>query len=87
MKPDENELRMALDEAERIRDADKDDHCLAKSLLYLNVRNKELEQVFEHVEKYLKFGLPVEEHSLLVKLVDELREHAEKIDDSKGFGL
>jgi hypothetical protein len=43
--------------------------------------------VFEHVEKYLKFGLPVEEHSALVKLVDEIREHTEKTDDSKGFGL
>jgi hypothetical protein len=87
MKPDENELKLALDEAERIRGTDEDGHCLGKSLLYLYQRNRELEQVFKHVEKYLKFGLPVEEHSALVKLVDEIREHTEKIDDSKGFGL
>ncbi len=87
MKPDKYELKKALDEAERIRDTDEDSHCLGKSLLYLNRRNVELEQVFEHVEKYLKFGLPVEEHSALVKLVDEIREHTETTDDSKGFGL
>ncbi len=87
MKPNEDELRIALDEAERIRDANEDSHFLGKCLLYLNQRNRELEQVFDHVEKYLKFGLPVEEHSALVRLVDEIRERAVENDDSKGFGL
>jgi hypothetical protein len=87
MKPNDNELKIALDEAERIREENEDPCFLGKSLLYLEGRNRELEQVFEHVEKYLKFGLPVEEHSALVRLVDEIRERAEKDDDSKGFGL
>ena len=87
MKPSDSELKSALDEAERIRGTDEDPNFLGKSLLYLESRNRELEQVFEHVEKYLKFGLPVEEHSALVRLVDEIKEHQEKIDDSKGFGL
>jgi hypothetical protein len=87
MKPSEDELRTALDEAERVRDANEDSRYLGKCLLYLNQRNMELEQVLDHVEKYLKFGLPVEEHSALVRLVDEIRERTEKSDDSKGFGL
>jgi hypothetical protein len=87
MKPSEDELRTALDEAERVRDANEDSRYLGKCLLYLNQRNMELEQVLDHVEKYLKFGLPVEEHSALVRLVDEIRERTVKSDDSKGFGL
>jgi hypothetical protein len=87
MKPDENEFRMALDEAERIREADTDTHSLAKCLLYLHQRNMDLEPVLEHLEKFLRFGLPVEEHSALVRLVEAIREREDTIDDSKGFGL
>ena len=87
MKPDENEFQIALDEAERIRDADEDSSHIAKCLIYLHQRNGDLEEVFEHLEKYLKFGLPVEEHSALILLVDGIREREEDVDDSKGFGL
>ncbi len=87
MKPNEDEFRIALDEAERIREAGTDSHSLAKCLLYLHQRNSDLEQVLEHLEKYLRFGLPVEEHSALVRLVEEMREREDVVDDSKGFGL
>jgi len=87
MKPMENELKIALDEAERIRDAEEDQHYLAQCLIYLHQRNSDLEQILEHLEKYLRFGLPVEEHSALVRLVDGIREREDTIDDSKGFGL
>ncbi len=87
MKPNEDEFRIALDEAERIREADTDPHSMAQCLLYLYQRNNDLEQILEHLEKYLRFGLPVEEHSALIRLVDGIREREEMIDDSKGFGL
>ena len=87
MKPDANELKTALDEAERMREGDEDSLFLAKSLLYLSKRNSDLEEVFLHLEKYLRFGLPTEEHSALVRLVDDIREREDEIDDSKGFGL
>lgn len=87
MKPDKNELKTALDEAKRMREADEDSLFLAKSLIYLQQRNSDLEKVFEHLEKYLRFGLPVEEHSVLVRLVAEIRDREEDIDDVKGFGL
>ncbi len=87
MKPDKNELKTALNQAERMRDTGDDPLFLAKTLLYLSQRNSELEEVFTHLEKYLRFGLPVEEHSALVILVDEIREREEEIDGSKGFGL
>ncbi len=87
MKPSKDELKMAVDEAERIKDADEDSHFLGKSLLYLDKRNRELEEVFVHVEKYLNFGLPIEEHTALVKLIRNIRERSDEEDDSKGFGL
>jgi len=87
VKPDDNELKIALDEAERIREADEDSHFLAKSLSYLYQRNTDLEDVFRHLETYLKFGLPVEEHSALVRLMEEIRSREEKNNDSNGFGL
>jgi len=87
MKPNGDEFRIALDEAERIRETDTDTHSLAKCLLYLYQRNSDLERVMEHLEKYLRFGLPVEEHSALVRLVEEMREREDTADDSKGFGL
>lgn len=87
MKPNANELNTALNEATRMRDAGEDPHFLAKSLIYLQRRNSELEIVLDHLEKYLQFGLPVEEHSALVKLVDAIRGRSDDIDDTKGFGL
>ncbi len=87
MKPSEDEIRIALDEAERTRDADEDSHHMAKCLLYLHQRNGDLEPILDHLEKYLRFGQPVEEHSALIRLVEGIRERDEVLDDSKGFGL
>ena len=87
MKPSANELKIALDEAVRMRAQDEDPLFLAKSLIYLQQRNGDLENVFRHLEKYLQFGFPVEEHSALVRLVAGIREKNEDIDDAKGFGL
>ncbi len=87
MKPNANELKIALDEAVRMREKGEDPLFLAKSLIYLQRRNIDLENVFQHLEKYLRFGFPVEEHAALVRLVDGIRDKEEGIDDTKGFGL
>jgi len=89
VKPDDNELKTALEEAERMRDAGEDSHFLSKSLLYLQRRNKELEKVLDHLEIFLQFGLPVEEHAKLTKLVAEIRteEHREVDIDKGEMGL
>lgn len=73
MKPTTDELEMALDVAERMRDADIDSYYLAKSLLYLDQRNQLLEKVLEHVELFIQFGLPEDEHARLVLLLEEIR--------------
>jgi enoyl-CoA hydratase/carnithine racemase len=73
VKPSGEELKAALEEAERIRESGEDAHFLAKSLLYLHQRNSDLEKVVEHAERYIQFGLPVEEHTQLKLLLDEAK--------------
>ena len=89
MKPTEAELKTALSEAERLRVAGEDPHFLVKSLLYLHHRNEMLETVAEHAERFLRFGLPEDEHAQLRRLLDQLREETqrESDEDPETFGL
>lgn len=89
MKPTKEELHAALAEAEQIRERGEDPHFLAKSLLYLYQRNADLEPIFAHLELYLEFGLPVEEHARLEKLIEaaRLRELLAIGEESEKFGL
>jgi hypothetical protein len=73
VKPSDQELKAALAEAEQIRESGEDPHFLAKSLLYLHQRNQDLEKVLEHAERYIQFGLPVEEHTQLQLLLEEAK--------------
>jgi hypothetical protein len=73
VKPSDEELKAALEEAERIRESGDDPGYLAKSLLYLHQRNEDLEKILEHAERYIQFGLPVEEHTRLKLLLEEAK--------------
>ncbi|MCW8905181.1 hypothetical protein [Sedimenticola sp.] len=73
MKPTDEELERALLKAESMRDRKEDPDGLAKVLLYLRRRDKMLERVLEHLELFLRFGLPVDEHMKLVRLVEEAK--------------
>lgn len=79
MKPNKDQMGAAVAAAEQLRDKGVDKHHLGRSLLYLQRRNKLLEQLLEHIELYLQFGLPEEEHAKLKKLLEEIRrqEHRE----------
>ena len=89
MKPTKEELHAALAEAEQIRERKEDSHFLAKSLLYLYQRNEDLEQILTHLERYLGFGFPVDEHTRLEKLIEaaKLREQLAVGEESEAFGL
>lgn len=89
MKPTREELHAALAEAEQVRERGEDPHFLAKSLLYLYQRNEDLEQILAHLERYLEFGLPVEEHVRLEKLIEaaKLRESLAIGEGAGKFGL
>lgn len=66
-------MTRALQTAERMRDQDDDPDFLAKTLLYLHQRDEMLERVLGHLELFLRFGLPVDEHMKLVRLVEEAK--------------
>jgi hypothetical protein len=75
VKPSRDELKAALEEAERIRESGDDPSFVAKSLLYLHQRNSDLEKILVHAERYIQFGLPVEEHTQLKLLLEEAKTH------------
>jgi hypothetical protein len=89
VKPTREELQTAVEEAERLRELGEDPHFLAKSLLYLQQRNEDLEKVLAHLERYLEFGHPVDEHTRLEKLIEaaKLRELLAAGEESEEFGL
>ncbi len=73
MKPSDTELKDALLEAEKTRLTGDDPHHLGKCLLFLHRRNVMLEEVAEHAERFLRFGLQEDEHAQLRRLLDHLR--------------
>jgi len=89
VQPSDAELKEALSEAEKIRLTGDDPHHLGKSLTFLHRRNIMLEEVAEHAERFLRFGLQEDEHARLRRLLDHLRK--ETIRDSgldpEQFGL
>ncbi|MDF1530339.1 MAG: hypothetical protein P1R74_14570, partial [Sedimenticola sp.] len=63
----------------------EDPDYLAQSVIYLQRRDAILEQILLHLERYLQFGHPEEEHSKLIRLVDDARE-MERIEKGAGKG-
>lgn len=88
MKPNPDQLRMALGEAERLREEGTDAHCLAKTVLYQHARLQHLEEVRRLAERLMNFGQDEHDHALLVKALDAAR-HAEEKAGRGGsdFGL
>lgn len=89
MRPTDLELATALAEAESIRELGEDPSYLARSMLYLYRRNALLESVLEHVDLFLKFGMPSEEHAKLIKLIEDIEEmeHHETGSEEEQFGI
>ena len=71
--PTDEELHEALQHAARIRERGNDTHHVAKSLLNLNYRVKQLENVMHAAELFLNSGLAVQEHQRLVRAIEEAR--------------
>jgi hypothetical protein len=72
--PTAQQLEIALEAAERMRQRDLDPHFLAHSLLYLWERNRHFEQLLVHADRYLRFGMDEGELGALRQLVQRLRE-------------
>ncbi len=76
MKPTDKELAHAVEVAEQMILSDSDPDYLARCVTYMHRRNGALEEVFIHLERYLQFGTPTDEHAKLTVLVQRLREQA-----------
>ncbi|HEY5789712.1 MAG TPA: hypothetical protein VIX81_03755, partial [Gammaproteobacteria bacterium] len=57
----------------RLRESDDPDH-LGQVFFFLNRRNRLLEDLYRHAKLYVQFGMDEQEHQLMIKAVDRLRE-------------
>ena len=81
-KPTDEEMETAMNTAERMRDLGVDPHRMAHCLLYLQQRNGRLEEVLRRTERYVRFGLAEQELAQLRRLIQQLREEQEHLDDA-----
>lgn len=88
-KPTDEELRMALAEAERMREQDADPRHVARSLQYLARRVQLLETVFDAAKNYLHFGQEEREHAILDNAIEAVRrgELHDREQDTDTLGL
>ena len=73
-KPTEQELKMALDHAEFLRESGQDAHYLGKALMNCNYQMGFLLDVFHAAERYLKSGMNETEHTRLLKAIEKARQ-------------
>lgn len=81
LKPDDRELQEALEEAERMRETDRDPYHVAKALQYLHHRIGYLEAVFDAANKYVHFGQEEREHAELVRAIENTKREELKESD------
>lgn len=79
-KPTEEELKLALAAAAKLRESGEDTDYLGKSLLNIHYRFEKLETVYRAVEHYLNSGMGEIEHDRLTRALREYR----RIDRSTG---
>ena len=89
MKQTTEELSVARHTAEWVSEQGEDPDFVAKTLLCLQRWDETLEKVLEHLELFLRFGLPVEEHMKLVRLIEEAKaqQRMERGEDADKLGL
>ena len=73
-KPTEQELKMALDHAEYLRESGQDAHYLGKALMNCNYQMGFLLEVFHAAERYLQSGMDESAHTKLLRAIEKARE-------------
>jgi len=74
MRPTRDQIKMAMEAADRMHRRDVDPHHLAATLRYLSERNHSLEELLTMVDRFVRFGMPEHELSEMRRLVTRLRE-------------
>ena len=85
MRPTDEQMKTALDAADRMWSRGVDPHHMARVLRYLHDRNALLEELLKRTDHLVRFGMPEQELKVLKKLVYKLREEdaREDRDDSE----
>lgn len=79
-------MEKVLQLAEAMRAQGKDKYKLAQALLYLDERNRMLEELYHKAEHYLRFGMGERELTELRLAVEKVHEaDVEEADDSAMF--
>jgi len=84
MRPTREQLKMAMEAADRMRRRDVDPHHVASALRYLGERNSALEELLVRADRFIRFGMPEHELSEMRRLVAQLRESAIREEAANG---
>ena len=80
-----DEMKQAMDLANAMREKDKDKYNLGHALLYLEERNRLLEDLWIKADYYLRFGMGTKELTDLRRAVDYLHELEAKEDEDSSL--
>ncbi|MEW5754679.1 MAG: hypothetical protein AB1810_00095 [Pseudomonadota bacterium] len=75
LKPSSEELKVALDAANRLREQDADAEHLAKSLLYFVEKATALEKIAIAANMYINQGQSTHQHTELLLAIENAKRH------------
>ena len=89
MKPTPEEMGIALTEAKRLREQRQDSHYIGKALLNLDYRQRYYDTLLQAAERYIRSGHAEQEHSRLIKAIEQVRQMNERSagEESEDLGL
>ncbi len=73
LKPSGEELKIALDAANQIREQDADSEHLAKALLYFVEKAAALEKIAVAADLYINRGEAIQHHSELLRAIENAK--------------
>ncbi|MDH5485052.1 MAG: hypothetical protein OEY43_07440 [Gammaproteobacteria bacterium] len=88
-KPTDDELKIALQEAIRMKEQNDDPKYVAKALLSHNYRIKYLQQVLQIADRFMNHGMAEHERSQLLRMIEKAKdaESSTAHDEREDFGL
>lgn len=87
-KPDKAQITAALEGVHQLLGENELGDAIARYLLYLHERDQVMEDIVVALDRYLRFGHPEHEHSVLVRLLQKLRDlETTKEEGNSPFGL
>lgn len=80
-RPSNEEMRLALDAAIRMRESGQDPEFVAKALLNLHYRSLALERVLTATKRYLHAGQSISDHRHLLQAITTAEKASGELDE------